>query len=317
MQKLDAEAGFEDNYILTTEGIDSKANLYPYAQNKVYYALSGDIEKISLENGDPVDATNRVQANFRSMFMGKTQAILQAPKNADNASVVVAAILGDKSLYLSKEIVIYAEQLQVKGKSSKSPIEILYTINGDDPAKKGKPYQKPFKVTDGTIVKAILKQNNRVLFEMNESFGANEGLFWGDEHSEDIWIGRGISLPAEEAILKGSAKVSDKGRRFKNDGFVTFDNKEGSITWYQENDGQASEYFIRFRYTHNDTSGKRPMTLLVNDKVIETFEFKPTGSWEEGWGFIDAKVILKAGANNIELKTMGQSGPNIDEMFVD
>lgn len=317
LQKLDAEGGFEANYILSSEAKDENGNLYPYAQNRVYYALEGDIEKLSLESGSPVDATSRTKANYRRMFMGKTGAILQTTETAKSANVVVGAILGDQSLFISKSVSIDVEQIQVIGDEPHSPIEILYTINGEDPSQKGIVYKKPFEVEDGTTVKAIVEQNGKVLFAMEESFGASEGLFWGNEHSEAMWAGRGITVPAEEAALKGSARVSDDGRRYKGDGFVVFDDKEGSITWYQENDGEAGEYNLRVRYTHNDTKSTRPMTLIVNDKVIETFEFKPTGSWEEGWGFVGAKAKFKAGANNIELKTTGQSGPHIDELFVD
>lgn len=316
-QKLDAESGFEANFIVSSEAMDDKGNLCPYAQNKVYYALDGDIEKVSLESGSPVDATSRTKSNHRSMFMGKTRAVLQAKENAKKGNVVLASILGDQSLYLSKYISIYAEQLNIIGNDPKPNIEIFYTTNGDDPALSGISYKKPFEVEDGTTVKAVVKQNGKVLFSMNESFGATEGLFWGNKDSEAMWAGRGITVAAEDASLKGSAKASSDGRRFKGDGFVVFDNKEGSITWYQENDGDAGEYNLRIRYTHNDSESMRPMTLIVNDKVIETFDFKPTGSWEEAWGFVSATVMFKAGANNIELKTTGQSGPHIDELFVD
>lgn len=317
LKKLPAEAHFEANYLLTSDGVDRQGNLFPYGENRVYYAVKGDLEKVSLENGNPTDQTSRAKANFRSLFMGKTRAILQAKAKAKKGSVVIASILGDKSLFLANTIAIDAQEIFLIGKAKKRDFEIRYTTNGDDPALAGMLYQGPFEITNGTTVKAIVKQKNKILLNMEETFGADQGLFWGDEHSEDVWIGRGITVPAEDAQLSGSAKASSNARRYKSDGFVDFQNQEGAITWYKENDGEPGEYDIRIRYTHNDPSSQRPMTLTVNGEVIQTFEFKSTGSWETDWKFVRAKINLKPGANQIELKTTGQSAPHIDELFID
>ncbi len=316
LQTFAAEAGFEANYILTSEGVDAKNNMYPYAQNKVYYALNGDIKKVSLESGSPIDFTSRAQANFRAMFMGKTRAVLQAKENAKAANIVVGSILGDQSLYLSKSISIFAEQINIVGNDKKMPIEILYTTNGSDPAQNGIAYSKPFDVIDGTTVKAIVKQNGKVLFSMEEAFGEGQGLFWGDEKSDKMWAGRGVTLQAETATLRANATISADARWNRGE-MVTFEGKEGSIIWFQENDGDEAEYTLRFRYSHNDPSNTFPMQLIVNDVVITTLEFKPTGSNSSDWVFVGAKAKFKPGANNIELKTTGKSGPNIDEMQIE
>jgi beta-galactosidase len=317
LHTMEAEGGFNTSYFITSESLDEDGNLYPYGENKVYYEFMGDIEKVSLENGNPVDGTSRFHADHRALFFGKTRAVLQELDDARNASVVLASILGDKSLYLSKQITIVAEEMSLIGRTGGGELTILYTTNGDDPTISGKVYEGPFDVEDGSTVKALLMQNGNVLISMEERFGADEGLYWGDEHSEDIWIGRGIFVPAEEAELSGSARATDEGKWFKTVGFVDFDNGEGSITWYQENDGDPGTYKIRIRYAHNDTDSKRPMTLKVNDKLVKTLEFEPSGNWGVGWKFVHAEVTFKSGANNIELKTTGSSGPDIDELFID
>jgi len=163
----------------------------------------------------------------------------------------------------------------------------------------------------------VIKQNGKVVLTMSETFGKNEGLFWGDEHSEDMWIGRGINISAEEAILEGAAKASEDAHHYKGTGFVKFDEKEGAITWYKENDGEGEDYNIRFRYMHNDANNRYPMKLYVNDEYVKTFEFKPTGGWVQNWRGVRAKVFFKSGANSIRLETTGQSGPYIDELFID
>ena len=203
------------------------------------------------------------------------------------------------------------------GNSNFTDLEIRYTINGDNPETKGIIYKSAFEVSDGTVVKAIIKQNGKVVLTMEETFGKNEGLFWGNEHSKDMWIGRGVNISAEEGILKGDAKASSKARRYKGTGFVRFDGKEGSVEFYQENDGEAGDYSVRFRYMHNNVGKMHPMKLFINDEYIRTLKFKPTGGWEKEWKFVPTIITLKAGANSVRLETTGESGPFIDEMFID
>jgi beta-galactosidase len=317
IDRLEGEDGFEASYIITSESLDANDNLYPYGENKVYYNIQGDVKKISMENGNPIDPTSRTKSDFRVLFFGKTRLFLRELPNAKQASIITASILGDKALYTSNIITIDAAEIQILGQSNSEDLEILYTTNGDNPETNGTVYKGAFQIQDNTTVKAIVKQNGKVVLTMEEVFGENEGLFWGDEHSNDMWIGRGINLSAEDGILEGNAKASRDARRFKGTGFVRFDGGEGAITWYQENDGEAGDYSIRFRYMHNNEGQLHPLKLYVNDEYIRTLEFKATGGWEKEWKFVPTIIALKAGANNIKLETTGKSGPFIDELFVD
>ncbi|APY11646.1 beta-galactosidase [Seonamhaeicola sp. S2-3] len=317
LKKLKAEDGFAASYILTSESVDKHNNFYPYGENKVYYNIQGDLKKVSIENGNPIDPTSRTKTNFRSLFFGKSRLFLEEQENAKNASIITGAILGDKALYISNKITINVEQIPVLGNPKTSNFEIKYTVDGSDPESNGLVYSKPFKVSDGTTVKVVVKQLGKTVLTMEERFGKNEGLFWGDEHSADMWIGRGVNIAAEDGILEGGAKISDDARRYKGSGFVRFDGKEGAVTFYQENDGEAGDYSIRFRYMHNNEGELHPMKLYVNDEYIRTLEFKPTGGWEKEWRFVPTIINLKAGANNIKIETTGESGPYIDEMFID
>ncbi|WP_282135226.1 glycoside hydrolase family 2 TIM barrel-domain containing protein [Seonamhaeicola maritimus] len=317
IDKLEAEESFTTSYIVTSEGLDAYDNLYPYGENKVYYKIQGDVKKISMENGNPIDPTSRTKSDFRALFFGKTRLFLREQPNAQKASIITASILGDKALYASNKITIDAKQISILGKNPSSDLNIFYTQNGDNPETDGVLYKEAFEITDGTTVKAIIKQNGTIMLRMEETFGKNEGLFWGDEHSADMWIGRGVNISAEEGILEGAAKISDDAHRYKGTGFVKFDGNEGAVTFYQENDGEMGDYSIRFRYMHNNEGQLHPMKLYVNDEYIRTLEFKPTGGWEKEWKFVPTIITLKAGANNIKLETAGESGPFIDELFVD
>ena len=317
VQKLEAEADFEASYIITSESFDENDNLYPYGENNIYYTIQGDVNKISMENGNPIDPTSRTKSEYRALFFGKSRLFLRQQPNAKKASVITGAILGDKALHISNLITIKVEEISIVGASKNSNLEILYTTNGDNPETNGLPYENPFQISDGTTVKAIVKQNEKVVLTMEETFDKNEGLFWGNEHSADMWIGRGVNISAEEGILEGDAKISKDAHRYKGSGFVRFDGKEGAITFYQENDGEAGDYSMRFRYMHNNTGQVHPMKLYLNDEYVRTLEFEPTGGWEKEWKFVPTILNLKAGANNIRIETMGESGPYIDELFID
>ena len=317
VEKLEAKDSFEASYIITSESLDENDNLYPYGENKIYYNIQGDVNKVSMENGNPIDPTSRTKADFRALFFGKTRLFLRAQPNAKQASVITASILGDKALFLSNKITIEAEVISILGNVKQSDLEMFYTTNGDNPEINGLPYKSSFEVSDGTTVKAIAKQNGRVVLTMEETFGKTEGLFWGDEHSADMWIGRGVNISAEDGVLDGGAKADTNARRYKGTGFVRFDGNEGAITWYQENDGEQGDYSIRFRYMHNNEGKLHPMKLYVNDEYIRTLDFKATGGWEKEWKFVPTIITLKAGANNIKLETTGKSGPYIDELFID
>lgn len=317
LQKLAAEGPFEASYIITSESLDENDNLYPYGENKVYYHIQGDVNKVSMENGNPIDPTSRTKSDFRALFFGKSRLFLREQPNAKKASIITGAILGDKALYTSNKISIEAKQFAVIGKSTFADLEILYTTNGDNPETNGVVYNEAFEINDNTNVKAIVKQNGKIVLTMEETFGKNEGLFWGDEHSKDMWIGRGVNISAEEGILKGSAIASRDARRFKGTGFVDFKGKEGSVEFYQENDGEAVDYSIRFRYMHNNIDKLHPMKLFVNDEYLRTLKFKSTGGWEKSWKFVSTIIRLKAGANSIRLETTGESGPFLDELFID
>jgi beta-galactosidase len=55
----------------------------------------------------------------------------------------------------------------------------------------------------------------------------------------------------------------------------------------------------------------RPLDLIINNKKVATLNFKPTGSWNSDWQQVVTNQHLEAGANYIELRSTGQSAPNI------
>lgn len=148
-------------------------------------------------------------------------------------------------------------------------------------------------------------QNNEVVLNMNETLDKGFGLSWEKPQNVSNGTLNINGMLAADAEVK-NAKVVVKNGKY----FVDFMGKGGSISWYQENDGSAGDFNLTFTYASNDET-PRTMELIVNKKRIEILEFKSTGSWHSKWKDINIKASLQAGANYIELKTLGKSGPNI------
>jgi beta-galactosidase len=271
---------------------------------------------ISLESGNPVDTTSRANSNFRRLFMGKTRAFIEATSENKPAQLVLGAILGDQSLFLSKTISIVADQIQLQGERDSGKFEIKYTLDGSNPLTNGISYAGPFEIVDGTTVKAAVIRDSQTLFVIEESFGEGKGIFFGDENTVNPWESRGYALQAEDATFVG-AKRQTIGKNYSGEAFLDFGNKEGSVIWYQENDGPEGAFHLKFKFAHNNQGSKCPMELIVNDNLIKVMEFDSTGSWNSLWKEIDITVKLRAGANHIELKSMGQGTPNVDVMIIE
>jgi len=99
--------------------------------------------------------------------------------------------------------------------------------------------------------------------------------------------------------------------------YLDFKGGEGKVVWYQENDGSAGSYRLKIFYASKDSNSKRPMDLIINNKKVATLNFESSGSWNSNWKEIITEQHLEAGANYIELRTTGQSAPNVWLLQVD
>ena len=146
---------------------------------------------------------------------------------------------------------------------------------------------------------------------MQERFAPNVGLYWGKPSVQQAAVPGGDQ--AEDTKLV-NATMQRGGKGFKGRGYVDFKGREGSVEWYQENDGGPFTAELVFRYASNDKNGPRKMALIVNDKKVQEIEFPKTGSWNSAWKTVKATAQIRSGANEIQLKTTGSSGVNLDEM---
>ena len=121
-------------------------------------------------------------------------------------------------------------------------------------------------------------------------------------------------MQAEEAKLF-KAKVVKKGKAYKGKGFVSIVEKGGSISWYQENDGSNEVKRMYIRYAQQlDSHSEIEMELRNNEKLIKIIRFKNTGDVNSTWVELPVNLKIHSGANNIQLISITDKAPCIDQI---
>ena len=250
--------------------------------------------------------------------MGKNRAFIEVTYPDAQEFVTIGAIVGDEALRLLNRVAIDVQTIAITDTANiaSQQVDVLYSVNNANEVKM-KPYLTPFAVNDGDTVYANVFINGRLALQMKQEFGQGVGLFWGDESSANMWIGRGLSLQGEGAEYGQGAAAVRGAHGVHGGGYGTFNNEEGTMYWYHENDGAEGVYTAVFRYTHNDKSSKRPLAIYINNKKVTMVEFEPTGSWDSKWDEHAVSFTLVKGANHIEFRTVGESGPNIDQFTLE
>ncbi|MDW7695773.1 DUF4982 domain-containing protein [Flammeovirgaceae bacterium SG7u.111] len=296
--------------IVTIAITDSLGVLYPYGENKVYFHLAGSAKLLALENGDPVDTTRNIGVDTKKAFMGLTRAFYQHDNADEPCTLFAGAILGEKQLLTSNRVSIDIQSISLNGKSSPETYKVFYTTNGSQPTENSDLYKEPFSVQLGTLVKAIVVRNGKVILTMEERFDKDLGLSWEKPIRKTEKHVSGMR--AVDADFSGASAQANKDIKY-----LDFKGKEGKVTWYQENDGSAGQFTLKISYASNDKKSLRPMDLVINDRKVATLTFEPSGSWSSNWKQVVTVQALVAGANHIELRTTGQSGPNLQLLLVE
>jgi beta-galactosidase len=147
---------------------------------------------------------------------------------------------------------------------------------------------------------------------MQEKFDTDLGLSWDEETNHSKTKVRVKGMRAIDADFSGATVQANNEIKY-----LDFKGREGNIFWYQENDGSAGLFTLKISYACKDTNSMRPMDLIINNKKVATLNFKPTDSWNYDWEQVITKQHLEAGANYIELRSTGQSAPDIRMLQVD
>ena len=163
---------------ITVKTTDANGNFYPYGENRAYYRVDGPAYLRALDNGSPVDVQKHFGVNNRNAFMGLNKVFLQATKDSGDVLFTAASILGEKRQLTSNLVSIDVQQVAMRGNPTKPVITIYYTTDGSEPTKQSTQYTQPFAVALETTVRAAVFANGEKILDMQEKFGAEEGLHW-------------------------------------------------------------------------------------------------------------------------------------------
>lgn len=296
----------EDFHIINIAEVGKYGDLYPYGENRIYWNIEGDGEIFSAENGNPVDVETNWRAESKKAFFGLLRLFVRN-KNQKNLSLYFASILGDKRLKKDDNISIDVKGIDLKGNNIDfTSCEIFYTTDGSDPSVFGKRYESPFRMKNAGIVRAIVKINSSVVIKMEESFGDEDGIYWGT--AEDY--NNMLDIQAENCKVN-NGEYSTRIKGYQSSGFIeTKDNNPTVFEFYQENDGAKMQVNLIYRLIV-DNPGRISIKFCNNGNVeVDEFDIKTkeVGKWIER----TVKGNLNNGANNIIFEVKSQVKVGID-----
>lgn len=97
-------------------------------------------------------------------------------------------------------------------------------------------------------------------------------------------------------------------------GYADFGSTNADSMTFTFNAAAAGPALLDFRYA-NGGSGDRPLQLVVNGTVVQTLAFPSTSSFSS-WQTVEVAANLVAGANTVTLRSVQNTGPNIDQLKV-
>ncbi|MDP0490192.1 MAG: glycoside hydrolase family 2 TIM barrel-domain containing protein [Verrucomicrobiota bacterium JB023] len=295
--------------IITVDTVDAQGVPYPYGENTLFASLEGEARLLSFENGNPADPSLPV-AKERRAFMGKARLFLETGES--HYDLLLGSILGERRQLTSDLVAIEVKRFQGAAEGDSSALTIRYTTDGSEPTLESELYESPFQVPAQCVVRAKVYEGESELLAMEESFGPDKGLHWGQPDSSGD-TGSPTALQAETADFE-AAQVATNGQGYHGEGYLDFKGKQDTIEFYQENDGPPGKADLVIRYSHADPSGQRQLAVILNGKKVTTANFAATGSWDSDWKEITIPVQIQAGANHLQLKTLKKAGPNLDEV---
>ena len=285
--------------IVTVSVNDAQGVFYPYGENTIFYHIDGPAKIVSLENGSPVDTSKNFGVKERMAFMGLSNAFIKLDNYEEPVSLTVGAILGEKQLLTSRKIAIDVKSLPLRGAETKANFKIYYTTDGSVPTPQATEYFSPFDVTPGTTVKAIVVHNSQTVLTMQETFDKGLGLSWVND-SENSFTKR-IGIKAVNAKYVGAQQET-----VNNQSCVKLTDKNGFVRWYQENDGNAGKFNLKVYMENQNEKQDNTLELYVNGAKINSFKINSGELNKDNWQVIRIECDLKAGANEIELRSTGR-----------
>lgn len=295
-----------DLHILTIHQQDKAGILYPYGENRVYFHIDGKAEVFSAENGNPVDVETNYQAHSKKTFFGLLRLFIRK-EDKRPITLWTGSILGDKRLKLSNEVSIDVRAVDLKGAKTAVAYEVYYTTDGSKPTTASRRYIKPFSLPNKGTVRALVVRGGKELFRMEEAFGPDEGLYWGNGASD---YKRTKGIQAERCELE-SLTIGKSLPGYEGQGYVSFPKGCGSLSFYQENDGSAHTVSLELSYALPE-SGESFFVFSNNGKEVGRIPVRIPAEQTGKWQTLKAALPLSSGANQIIVRLVSRQDVYID-----
>lgn len=295
----------EDLHIVDIAQVDRRGVIYPYGENRVHWALVGDGEVFAAENGNPVDVETVWHAASRRAFFGLLRLFVRN-EDRQGVSLYAAAILGDKRLKCDDRIRIDVRGIDLEGNSLALPAcEIRYTTDGSDPTHSGKRYAGPFRLRKGGTVRAVVRIAGAEPMLLEERFGPGEGIYWGTPGVSEALL----DIQAEGCRME-HATLATAVPGYQAGGYAAM-GRNASLAFYQENDGAETPVEMICRFVPLEPG---EVCLVLSNNGVKAGEVRvPVGAGETGrWRTCRLKVVLKAGANALEVVSAGSPRIGVD-----
>ena len=119
------------------------------------------------------------------------------------------------------------------------------------------------------------------------------------------------TYPGEGAALGGGAGVRSSNPGYRGTGYANFPDNGGTVTFTVDG-GAGGPATLAFRYANGEAP--RTVELQVNGDA-RLVDFASTGSWSS-WGTATFAADLGPGPNTVRVRSIGEDGPNLDELTV-
>jgi len=300
----------KDLQVVTIKELDSSNTFYPYGENRIYYHLTGGAEIFSSESGSYYDSDICYHATSRKCFFGMQRLFIRNYQQK-KFTLYSGAILGDKLLQTGNKVSIDVQKLtfkkkiksSIEGKSCIDDCEVYYTIDGSKPSTSSLIYSKPFEITLGTVVKAVVYKDGNLLFEMEENFAKNAGIYWGEPLPK-----KNITTPIKVTTLKltNCEVIRKRDENHLLTESVVPNSGTASFYMYKENDDGEYKSGIKLVYNYVG-EGDFTINLYNNNELVDSKRIIKKDDFTNYSSH--AKFLslpLKRGANRVKVEIISQ-----------
>jgi RHS repeat-associated protein len=157
------------------------------------------------------------------------------------------------------------------------------------------------------------------LISVTDGVGATvrEYIYWGNQQIA-LAIAGSVATPVSAKLdesgvtFQGSHVIARNNAGYFGAGFIDYMG-EGQANW-SFNAAATATYTFNLRYSLGGAPN-RPLALLIDGVQKAQINFTATTNWTT-WSSVQVSVVIPQGNRIISLKTMGQSGPNLDQVDV-